>query len=84
MTATKDFGSEYEVTVSFARRWEAETVVEDMHGLEFEGSQLEITLLTHSNRPPPPQHTHLETMEAMDKLLFDIERGQEHYSNVMA
>lgn len=81
---TTELVSEYEVTISFARRWEAETVVEDMHGLEFEGSKLDITLFKRSTRPVPPQHMHLETVEALDQLLFDIGEGREHMSTVIA
>lgn len=79
-----DFVSECEVNVSFARRWEAETVVEDMNGMEFEGSRLVITLSSPSKRPPPPQHFHSETVDALDKLILNIDEGREHFSTVMA
>lgn len=84
LTATSDSVNEYQVGISFARRWEAETVVEDMHGVEFEGSRLDISLLKPSCRPPPPQQFHSDTVEALDKLLLDIDEGREHLSTVMA
>lgn len=68
--------SECAVKVSFARRWEAETAVQDMHGLEFEGNRLEITLLRPSGRAPPPHQTHSKTVEGLDKLLADIDGGR--------
>lgn len=76
--------SECELNISFARRWEAETVTEDMNGMEFEGTRLAITLSSPSNRPPPPQDFHSETVEALDKLILDIDEGREHFSTVMA